>query len=101
MQLWFPSRRKRPRIKPYVARSSSRTLDDVVTQCNRTLYDCYSTDYTVGPGLEKAWASRVEVEWAHGRLSVLSAEGLISMKTLRGSGQDLADIQHLRDQEEG
>lgn len=41
------------------------------------------------------WESRVEAEWEGGKLSVVSARGLIALKQLRGSGQDLADIEAL------
>ena len=39
--------------------------------------------------------SRVEAEWEGGKLSVVSAAGLIALKQLRGSPQDLADIEAL------
>ena len=44
-----------------------------------------------------AWESRVEVEWEAGRLCVVSREGLMALKRLRGSGQDVEDIKRLRD----
>jgi hypothetical protein len=43
-----------------------------------------------------AWESRMEADWEGGKLSVVSREGLIKMKHLRGSGQDLDDIEKLR-----
>jgi hypothetical protein len=42
-----------------------------------------------------SWESRVEAEWEGGKLSVVSASGLIALKQLRGSAQDLADIEAL------
>ena len=50
----------------------------------------------VTPEINEMWESRVEAEWEGGKLSVVSASGLISLKQLRGSGQDLADIEALR-----
>ena len=44
----------------------------------------------------QAWESRLSVEWEGGTLSVISPEGLILLKSLRGSGQDQDDIQYLR-----
>lgn len=45
---------------------------------------------------EKAWNGRVTVEWEGGQLNVVSAQGLILLKSLRGSGQDKDDIEYLR-----
>jgi hypothetical protein len=36
------------------------------------------------------------VEWEGGTLSVVSPEGVIILKSLRGSGQDQDDIEYLR-----
>jgi len=41
------------------------------------------------------WDSRVEAQWEAGRLSVVTRDGLIELKRLRNSGQDIADIQAL------
>jgi len=49
----------------------------------------------VTAGLEAVWAGRERVGWEHGELPVVSREGLIEMKRLRGSGQDLDDIRVL------
>ena len=51
----------------------------------------------VTPAIERAWGSRRQLEWEHGSLWVVDREGLIQMKKLRGSGQDLDDIQKLSD----
>jgi hypothetical protein len=37
------------------------------------------------------------MQWEEGRLWVVSREGLIYLKSLRGSGQDLDDIQKLKE----
>jgi hypothetical protein len=50
----------------------------------------------VTPTTASAWDSRVTVEWEGGRMTVVSPEGLILLKSLRGSGQDLDDIAHLK-----
>lgn len=49
----------------------------------------------VTPEIRQVWDSRVEADWEGGVLSVVSREGLISLKRMRGSAQDLADIQGL------
>lgn len=45
--------------------------------------------------LARIWETREEVEWEHGSLWVVSRPGLIELKRLRGSGQDLEDIARL------
>lgn len=51
----------------------------------------------VTPETRMAWNSRIESEWEGGKLSVVSREGLIALKRLRGSGQDLDDIKALEE----
>lgn len=51
----------------------------------------------VTPEIRSVWESRLEAEWEGGKLCVVSADGLISLKQLRGSAQDLADIHALRE----
>jgi hypothetical protein len=53
----------------------------------------------VTPQLRSVWDSRVESEWEGGRFSVVSRDGLIAMKQLRRSGQDLDDIKALEEGE--
>lgn len=50
----------------------------------------------VSPNMIESWESRIEAEWEGGKLSVVSASGLIALKRLRGSAQDLADIEALQ-----
>jgi hypothetical protein len=58
--------------------------------------DVLSVDLlAVTPALADAWATRERVPWAHGELCVVSRAGLVVMKRLRGSGQDLDDIREL------
>lgn len=47
------------------------------------------------PALEEFWKSRVEVETELGRIVVVSRQGLIGLKRLRGSPIDLSDIADL------
>ena len=49
----------------------------------------------VTPAIESAWKERVRVRWERGELWVVSRQGLISLKRLRGSGQDQDDIKRL------
>lgn len=49
----------------------------------------------VTPEILPAWESRLKAEWEDGKLSVVSVSGLISLKRLRRSGQDLVDIESL------
>lgn len=51
----------------------------------------------VTPILRDVWESRISVEWEDQQLSVVSREGLIQLKSLRGSGQDMDDIQKLKE----
>jgi hypothetical protein len=60
--------------------------------------DWFSLDFlSVTPAIQEVWKSRREVEWEEQKLWVVSREGLIRLKSLRGSGQDLDDIQKLRE----
>jgi hypothetical protein len=49
----------------------------------------------VTPAILAVWESRLEAEWEGGKLSVVSASGLIALKRLRSSDQDLVDIKAL------
>ncbi len=55
----------------------------------------------VTPALAPVWATRERVEWTHGGVPVVSRSGLVAMKRLRGSGQDMDDIRSLEDNERG
>jgi hypothetical protein len=50
----------------------------------------------VTPEIREAWDNRLEVEWEHGIINVVSPEGLILLKSFRKSGQDQDDIDYLR-----
>jgi len=45
-----------------------------------------------GGATTRVWESRGSMEWQGGVVPVVSREGLIAMKRLRGSPQDIADI---------
>lgn len=49
----------------------------------------------VTPALQPVWEQRSELESEHGKITVVSAEGLRLMKKLRKSGQDQDDIRKL------
>ncbi len=46
---------------------------------------------------EHVWASRETLDWAGQTIAVVSREGLIALKRLRSSAQDLADIAALQE----
>jgi len=48
------------------------------------------------PQMKEVWKSRRKVRWDRGIMPVVSPEGLIRMKSMRNSGQDRDDIEHLR-----
>jgi hypothetical protein len=49
----------------------------------------------VTPTNQPVWDSRLNAEWKFGQLTIVTREGLIQMKRLRNSGQDIADIERL------
>ncbi|HSS22398.1 MAG TPA: hypothetical protein VLL54_20165 [Pyrinomonadaceae bacterium] len=51
----------------------------------------------VTPEILEIWNSSRLTSWAHGDLSIVSREGLIALKEMRGSPQDLADISALKE----
>ncbi|MDP2897813.1 MAG: hypothetical protein Q8Q12_14855 [bacterium] len=46
--------------------------------------------------IKEVWDDRRRLEWEGGTLSVVSPRGLITLKSMRNSGQDRDDIEHLR-----
>jgi hypothetical protein len=52
----------------------------------------------VTPHISFVWKTRQEVKWERQKLFVVSREGLIALKELGGNGQDLDDIDKLRQQ---
>jgi hypothetical protein len=51
----------------------------------------------VTPAIQNVWNSRVEADWDGGTLYVVSRQGLIALKRLRSSPQDIADIMALQE----
>jgi hypothetical protein len=61
--------------------------------------DLLSMDFLlVTPEIRQIWKSRKEAGWEEGKLWVISREGLIRLKSLRGNAQDLDDIQKLKEE---
>lgn len=50
----------------------------------------------VTPAVADAWTSRIKVASTQGSVSVVSREGLITLKSFRRSGQDLDDIERFK-----
>ena len=68
-----------------------------VSKIEPTSGDLLSLDLLlVTPEILSVWQSRITADWEGGKLSVVSREGLIKMKQLRSSGQDLDDIERLQ-----
>ena len=51
----------------------------------------------VTPEISDVWESRTQVTWEEGSLPVVSPQGLIRLKSIRGSGQDMDDIKRLKE----
>lgn len=68
-----------------------------ISKIDPTSGDLLSLDFLlVTPEILPVWESRTKALWEGGDLSVVSRDGLVKMKQLRGSGQDLDDIEKLR-----
>lgn len=60
--------------------------------------DPLSLDFLlVTPEIRPAWDSRGDADWEGGKLSVVSRDGLVMLKRLRNSDQDLVDIRALEE----
>jgi hypothetical protein len=69
-----------------------------VTKIDAASGDLLSLDLLlVTPAVERVWNERTRVRWERGELWVVSRQGLVSLKRLRGSGQDQDDIKRLED----
>lgn len=55
----------------------------------------------VNDKLEPVWNDRQRLSWREGTLSVVSRDGLITLKLTAGRSQDLADVQSLAAMESG
>lgn len=68
-----------------------------VSKIDQSSGDLLSLDLLlVTPAILSVWESRIIANWEGGKLSVVSRKGLIDLKSLRASGQDLDDIKRLR-----
>jgi hypothetical protein len=54
----------------------------------------------VTDAVRTVWEGRQTMEWDFGKISVVSREGLVTLKSLRGSGLDQDDIKRLRGESE-
>lgn len=52
------------------------------------------------PVLESVWRTRQNFEWESRKIWIVSREGLIELKRLRGSSQDLVDIEKLQEKKQ-
>jgi hypothetical protein len=50
----------------------------------------------VMPIFEEVWASRIELPYGQRKITVVSRDGLVTMKTRSGRPQDLVDIERLQ-----
>ena len=67
-----------------------------VSKIDRSAGDLISLDLLlVTPEIQGVWDTRQEGKWEGGKLSVVTRDGLIRLKKLRSSNQDLADIEQL------
>jgi hypothetical protein len=55
----------------------------------------------VTPAIAEVWNDRRKMTWEAGDLWVVSRAGMITLKELRGSKLDLADIEHLSEGNDG
>ena len=70
-----------------------------ISKFDRESGDMLSLDLLkVTPALLTVWKTRKEVAWENGTLWVVSRDGLITLKSMRGSGQDLDDIRRLKEE---
>jgi hypothetical protein len=68
-----------------------------VSKIDRESGDLLSLDLLlVTPEIQAVWATRFRTDWENRSLSVVSRDGLIALKRLRSSGQDLDDIEKLQ-----
>ncbi|HEY3236739.1 MAG TPA: hypothetical protein VGJ84_18620 [Polyangiaceae bacterium] len=71
-----------------------------VTKIDPASDDLLSLDLLlVTPAMTDVWSTRIQVAWEGGTVHVVSKAGLIKLKKLRSSGQDLDDIKKLEEAE--
>ncbi len=80
--------------------AENRVLIHRLTKKDPVSEDYLSIDILeVTEALTQVWENRVSVTWEDGRLSTVSKQGLITLKTLRSSGQDRDDIRKLHEED--
>jgi len=52
------------------------------------------------PEMTEVWETRRQVEWSGLEMTVVSRDGLILMKSMRGNGQDKDEVERLRETDE-
>jgi hypothetical protein len=68
-----------------------------ISKIDRDSGDLLSLDLLlVTPVIEDVWKTRFKTVWENHPLSVVSRKGLIALKSLRSSGQDIDDIRKLQ-----
>ena len=68
-----------------------------ISKIDRSSGDLLSLDFLLAtPVIDAVWKTRVKATWENRPLSVVSRRGLIALKSLRGSGQDIDDIRKLQ-----
>lgn len=54
----------------------------------------------VTPEIQDVWDGRQQVSWEHGAIWVVSRDGLVRLKSLRGSDQDKVDIKQMTEDDD-
>jgi hypothetical protein len=77
--------------------SDGAVVIDRVSKIDPVTHDALVLDLLhVTAALTDVWSTRVDLEWERGKLTVVSREGLIKLKSFRSSGQDMDDIRKLK-----
>lgn len=72
-----------------------------LSKIDRESEDSLSLDLLlVTPKITSVWSSRQHIQWENQPLVVVSRRGLAELKSLRGSGQDLDDIERLKEHDD-
>jgi len=88
------------RSKPMVFQGGSIEIHRVVKVLGEDEDPLMLDLLLVTPALGEVWQSREWKEWDGGTFWVVSREGLVRLKSLRGSGVDLEDLRRLRAEDE-
>lgn len=87
----------------YILKSAPMSFSNGIIKIDRvSRKDSDSEDFLsvdiieVTKQLETVWNNKIDYKWENGTITVISKDGLIYMKKLRGSGQDQDDIEKLK-----